>query len=456
MPISNLAYKAATALLVTTAIGVLGQVALAQSTGRAVSAEPARSNMQYAERFTGETADEKLNGAIAALHGGGGIVDARSLDGGEIRATVVVPEHTELELNPKAVYTCTIASGPCWAITGQGGKIIGGTVSFALGSYSPSTQTGTVLRMGKGTTPNTDMIAMNPSPKQYNPVGGMEVGNLTIDSTAGASRFCIVTRAIMHSYIHDIQCYGGRNAFEFETSPNGWSYDVRLSNLLAQAVTGVDFNFTTATGSGFADLDRWVCDLCKAGSQGQNMYGFAFTTGTGGQQTIADMEFRDAWVGGTAATCPAPCRSPAGIFFHKQGGGASPYIERISFSGEIEQFANNGKGQAIELVNEGSAMAVQDLRFDVLQYGWGSIIPDFNGASLAEFQFRNTVMNRIIFPQTFSTLPRCASGPGTVEGAIATITDAPTNAWGANVTSGGGGNNVMVRCNGHFWTVIGK
>lgn len=443
-------------LLVTISVLALAQFVLAQSSNRAASADQARSNMQYAERFTGTTADEKLNSAIAALHGGGGIVDARSLDGGEIRATVVVPEHTEILLNPNAVYTCTIASGPCWAITGQGGKIIGGTVSFALGAYSPSTQTGTVLRMGRGTTAMTDMIAMNPSPKPYNPVGGMEVGNLTIDNTPGASRYCIVTRAIMHSYIHDIQCYGGINGFEFETATNAWSYDVRLSNLLAQAATGSDFNFTTATGSGFADLDRWECDLCKAGSQGTNNYGFAFTTGTGGQQTIADMEFHNAWVGGTAASCLSPCTVPAGVFFNQQGSGMTPYIKRISFTGEIEQLANRGKGKTIGLVNAGPTLAVGDLRFDIIEYGWGSEIPDFNGASVASFQYRTMVMSTVIYPQTYSTLPRCASGPGTQEGAIATVTDAPTNSWGANVTSGGGGNEVMVRCNGRYWTVIGK
>jgi hypothetical protein len=456
MPISNLGFKDACVFLVTTAISMHGQVLLAQSTARSSGESSTRSVIQYAERFSGNTAGEQINAAIVALSGRGGIVDARNLDGGEIRVAVVVPAHTEILLNPNAVYICTVASGPCWAITGPGGKILGGSVSFALGAYSPATQTGTVLRMGKGTTDMTDMIAMNPTPKPYNPVGGMEVGNLTIDNTPNASRHCIVTRAIMHSYIHDIQCYGGMDGFEFETSENGYSYDNRLSNLLAQAVAGADFNFTTATGSGFADLDRWICDLCKAGSQGTNNYGFAFTTGTGGQQTIADMEFRNAWVAGTAAQCTSPCTYPAGIFFHQQGSGATPYIERVSFTGEIEQFASKGRGKEIELINAGPPAAVQDLRFDVIEYGWGSEIPDFNGASLASFQYRTTEMNRVIQPQTFATLPRCASGPGTQEGAIATITDATTNAWGANVTSGGGDNNVMVRCNGRFWTVTGK
>jgi len=456
MPTPNLACKFVKALLSITAVVALGQLAFPQSTNAAAPAVQARSNMQYAERFTGATADEKLNAAIAALHGGGGIVDARSLEGGEVRTTIVVPAHTEVMLNPNAVYTCTIASGPCWAITAEGGKILGGTVSFALGSYSPATQTGTVFRMGKGTTRMTDMIVMNPSPKPYNSVGGMEVGFVTIDNTPNASRYCILTRSIMHSYIHDVQCYGGTNGFEFETSPNAWSYDVRLVNLFAQGATGADFNFTTATGSGFADLDRWVCELCKAGSSGTNEYGFAFTTGAEGKLSIADMEFHNAWVGGTAPSCSAPCRSPAGVFFNQQGSGMAPYIKRISFSGEIEQLANRGKGKAIGLVNAGPGGAVQDIRLDVIEYGWPEEIPDFNGSSIASFEYRTTVMSRIIFPQTFESLPRCASGPGSQDGAIATVTDAPTNVWGAPIGSGGGGNNVLVRCNGRNWTIIGK
>jgi hypothetical protein len=57
------------------------------------------------------------------------------------------------------------------------------------------------------------------------------------------------------------------------------------------------------------------------------------------------------------------------------------------------------------------------------------------------------------FTGLYTNLQSCDS---TIQGAEAAVTDAQTNTWGANVTSGGGSNIVKVWCNGTNWTVIGK
>jgi hypothetical protein len=53
----------------------------------------------------------------------------------------------------------------------------------------------------------------------------------------------------------------------------------------------------------------------------------------------------------------------------------------------------------------------------------------------------------------YSQLP---TGDNVREGDEFNITDSTTSTWGANVTVGGGGNDVLVRWNGSNWTVVGK
>lgn len=53
---------------------------------------------------------------------------------------------------------------------------------------------------------------------------------------------------------------------------------------------------------------------------------------------------------------------------------------------------------------------------------------------------------------TFSQLP---TGGNVLEGDEFNISDSTTAAWGANVTTGGGSNRVLVRWNGSNWTVVG-
>lgn len=58
-----------------------------------------------------------------------------------------------------------------------------------------------------------------------------------------------------------------------------------------------------------------------------------------------------------------------------------------------------------------------------------------------------------LLPETFASLPTCASG---FEGTMAAVHDANTATWGATITAGGSTNQVMALCDGANWTVMGK
>jgi hypothetical protein len=53
---------------------------------------------------------------------------------------------------------------------------------------------------------------------------------------------------------------------------------------------------------------------------------------------------------------------------------------------------------------------------------------------------------------TYSNLPACSSA---LAGMEKTITDATVNTWGATLSAGGGSYDVLARCNGTNWTVVG-
>lgn len=399
----NLVCKSGRAFLVITAMAALAQFALGQKTARAVPAGQARSVMQYAERFSGQTADEQISAAIAALEGGGGIVDARVMAGEQtIAHTVTIPTNTVVELGPSVTFNCTVASAPCWRLTGQGSKLLGGTLGIEVGRYSPSTQAGTVLRMGQGITSTTDMIEMNPNPASAAGNGGYEIGNLTIDFADLSSRkgrYCIVGYAINHSYIHDIQCLNpGVNGLEFETTPGGWSYDNRLENILVQAPTDTGFNWTTVHGSMGSDFDRWYCDRCKFSPgtiiNGQVHYfgqnGFALNTGSGsGQMSIAEFFFTNLWVGGTAAD------GNAGFYINRAGTEGLPYVENIFVHGEIEQLSKCHCATAVKIHNDGPASAIQLLTFlDINDNtGFWAAPNNFSPTNVLTYTWRNQMQN---------------------------------------------------------------
>jgi hypothetical protein len=364
--------------------------------------------MQYADRFSGQTADEQINAAIAALNGGGGIVDARMVTAEQtIARTVTIPANTVVELSPSVTYNCTVASAPCWKLTGHGARLLGGTVGMTIGPYSPGTQTGTVMRMGRGITSKTDMIAVNPDPVPRAGSGGFEVGDLTIDFAQTdparyTGRHCIAAYSFSHSWIHDISCYNpGVNGMEFENSDNGWSYDNRLDNILVQAAGNTGFNWTTAPGKGGSDFDRWTCDRCKYSPgtvvDGKNQFsgvnGFALTTGTGKMQTIADFIFTNLWVGGTGTD------GNAGFYMNQTGTGTVPYIENIFVWGEIEQQSGCTCAMAEKIDNIGSPLAVEDIVFEIINdnTGFWHAQNNFSATNAVNYRIRQ-VMEGIILP----------------------------------------------------------
>jgi hypothetical protein len=408
MSIQNLASKSGRAFRVMAAVLAVGQFALAQGTNRNPSAGQAHSSIQYAESFSGATADEQINAAIGALNGRGGIADVRAISGPQtISRTITIPANTLVQLSPSVVFTCTVASAPCWKLTGPGAKLVGGTMGVTIGSFSPSTQSGTVLRMGAGITSTTDMIAINPNAAPSAGNGGFEVGNLTIDFAQTnparyTGRYCIVGYAFSHSWIHDINCYNpGMNGMEFENTVSGWSYDNRLDNILVQAAGTTGFNWTTVPGSGGSDFDRWTCDRCKyAGgtvvngkTQFSGVNGFALTTGTGDTQTIADFIFTNLWVGGTGPN------GNAGFYMNQTGTGSVPYIENIFVWGEIEQQSGCACATAEKISNAGTPFAIENIIFNVINdnTGFWHAQNNFSSANAVNYQIRQ-LMEGIILP----------------------------------------------------------
>lgn len=406
----------------------LAELAGAQSASRTAAAGQAGSAMQYAERFRGATADEQINAAIAALNGHGGIVDARAIgDNQRITRTITIPTNTVVELSPSVTYTCTVASAPCFVLTGQGSKLVGGTLGIHIGRYSPSTQVGTILRMGDGITSTTDMIAINPAPPNLAGNGGFEVGNLTIDFADLSSRVghdCLIAYAMNHSYIHDIQCLNpGRNGLSFETSSGGWSYDNRLENIMVQAAGNNGFDWSTTAGtSGGADFDRWTCDRCKY-SPGSIINGvvhtfgnnaFAFTTGTNGGGSVADFFFTNLWVGGTSNS------GNAGIYIHKVGNGPIPYIQNIFIHGEIEQISQCHCAVAVKVDNEGPTRAVNMITLlDINDNtGFWTAPNNFTPENVLTYTWRNQQQN-LYLGQLDQYAPHNFAGTCSMNGGIA-------------------------------------
>lgn len=328
-----------------------------------------------------------ITNAIASLNGNGGIIDARAMSGAQsVSSTVTIPANTVVLLGPSVQFNCTVQSLPCWKLSGQGAKLLGALVGASVGNSPsspspgwPAAQSGTVLRMGAGITAITDMIAVNPTPTAFAGVGGYEVANLVIDfanASSNTGRYCLAAYAIMRSQIHDIECYNpGVNGFEFETTTNGWSYDVQLARLYVQQANTDSFKWTTANGSGFADFDRWSCDMCyshAADANNANFFGvtgFHFVSGPNGAETIADFVFTNSWVMGTGSS-----GSPAGVKFDQTSAG-SYAISNILFTGELEQQSGCSCGTAIQVNNSGSNSAVSGLDFGHITYntGWAAL-----------------------------------------------------------------------------------
>ena len=83
--------------------------------------------------------------------------------------------------------------------------------------------------------------------------------------------------------------------------------------------------------------------------------------------------------------------------------------------------------------------------------GYGAdVIPPSNAFTV---QWQSCQFDGYVPAWTFSQLP---TGGNVEEGDEFSITDATTNTWGANVTTGGGADPVLVRWNGTNYTVVAK
>lgn len=89
-------------------------------------------------------------------------------------------------------------------------------------------------------------------------------------------------------------------------------------------------------------------------------------------------------------------------------------------------------------------------------------VPPTNAEAKTGLQFQNCTGNSDglnNLNRTFASLPGGASSNANVpltKGAVFDIVDSPTATWGANVTTGGGSNEVTVHYNGTNWTVGAK
>jgi hypothetical protein len=324
------------------------------------------------DQLTGATFDAKVATCVANLGGLAGTCDATGFTSTQtISATVIVPANTTLKLAP-VVHTCNVAGAPCIKLTGQGAKVIGTNIGSTISSTSPSTATGSIIRMGTINS-STDGIAIQTTAASGS-FTGYEVGFVTVDFNNAASntgRHCLVGYSFSHSEIHNLQCYNaGVNGLEFETTAGGWGYDNHLRDITVFAAGNTAFNWTTVPGSGASDFDRWYCDRCKAvptSSDGSfhSVNSFALNTGTGTQQTIADFFFTNLQTYGVAVG------GNAGFYLNQTGTGNPPYIENIYVHGEIEQQTGCGCGTAVKVSNAGAANSVGYISLDIINQDTG-------------------------------------------------------------------------------------
>jgi hypothetical protein len=135
--------------------------------------------------------------------------------------------------------------------------------------------------------------------------------------------------------------------------------------------------------------------------------------------------------------------------------GLTPAIGGISFGGIIKPVVTTMGPNA----NVGPCNATSDGGIAAISDGETNFagLPITTGFGSAHVLIRCnatrwTVLSADMTPVAFSALPGCGA---TQNGGQANVTDSSTATWGATVT-GGGANNVLARCNGSAWTVVGK
>jgi hypothetical protein len=459
----NLRSESGTTFCVIAAVLVVAQFAVPQSTDRNPSAGQGKSIMRFAERFPGETADKQINAAIRDLNGRGGIVDAREISGAQtVAATISIPANTIVLLGPNVVYTCTVASGPCWRLYGQGGSQLNGTcANFNVGTpFNPDGQNCTVLKMGRGINSETDMVEVNPNPAVSSGNGGFQVSNLTIDfvnRSSEAGRNGVVAYGINHSVIQNVQVFNpGNNCFEFETLTGAWSYDNWVINALCMSPAVTSFNWTTEKATVAGDFDRWHCIGCKAspGPTARGVIQVHLTSGNSASCTIADFFFDELWIGGTQRSGEV-----AGFQIDKLKGAG--YITNINVSGEIEQRNRVGNGPALIVNNAGAPWQVSILDFThIIISDWNHGQPPFHNMSAAnvhtwwwQSQSSQTQAAPYVGPIGFLA-PLCTA---TMEGSHVVATNCNARCSAGRSCAAGGTSRCELYCNGsQQWIETGQ
>jgi hypothetical protein len=345
------------------------------ASNRAVSIETASvgklNGILYVDGHEYACSGTGLQAAIIAA-GSQGVVDARGCNPGSavFASTITIPANVTVYLGPYT-WVCGVASAPCWALTGNGARLIG----YYAGSQdeAPSSQTATILRMGAGITSTTDMVSINAGATAGN-IAAVEVGRLTIDfanTLANTGRYGLFGDSMNRSKIHDILIYdAGSDGVHFQTDTATHSYENTLDTIYVRVAGGDGFQWTTATTAGSYDFDRWRVSNCSY--MGYNFgdtttrfgnNGFNLVTGTSSvEQGIRDFSFDRIWVGGVV--------NGGSGFVINQSGTAS--VGNISVSGDLEDDYNANSGTGFK-VKSSDARHVTMVEVNVIFYNYATV-----------------------------------------------------------------------------------
>jgi len=340
------------------------------------SVRPAQ--IRSAEQFPGNTADQRINAAIASLNGQGGTVDARGLQGAQnISATITVPGNTTLLL-PPVPFTCTLsAAGACLSAGAAGWTGVGiiGAPGLTRNGRTVSQQQGTRIIISVSSAAGTVGV-------DFENGFSARVENLIVDNTNVSpntqSPPCFIFAAVYNSRFSHLTGFGcAGDGYRFETLPQAALYDNVCEDCVVDGYgvndtlstnTSYGMEFTTApSGANPADIDRFTCIACQIASNlpGGMTYtgaqGIYFQTGDSSAKSIADVTFVSGHIFSVQSNSPAITFSPSG---------AGPVLDFAWIGGEIETPSSN-TSPAVTFPTDSSE--VYNIHFDSVCYA------NFNG-----------------------------------------------------------------------------
>ena len=194
-------------------------------------------------------------------------------------------------------------------------------------------------------------------------------------------------------------------------------------------------------------------------TRGNDVGASGFTIGSSSTEgNIVDMDF--------SGTCSAFFVGPMGFAAHPTSGPGQNFPTQYGIFVRANK-ASNGVFSGATLIGDlfdtaaiqidasttRANLVVINSQFSANAAGGGygaDVIPPSNAFTV---QWQSCQFNGYVPAWTFSQLP---TGGNVEEGDEFSITDATTNTWGANVTTGGGSDPVLVRWNGTNFTVVAK